>query len=195
MAAGDRASAFPSPVLLATGNPGKRAEWRALLGELRVEVVVRDLPSPEEDGATYLDNAVLKGRAATARLGLVALGDDGGFEVDDWEGRPGPFTRRWAMEQGGWDAAREVLAAAAGSGATMVCAAALTWPDGRWVGVTGRVRGRVVPATVDGPGLEPCFLPDGADAPMPALPPEAWKRSHQRPRALRLLMAQLALPP
>jgi XTP/dITP diphosphohydrolase len=148
---------IPPRLVLATGNAEKRAEWaRRLPG---IELVPFDGPSPAEDADDYVGNAVFKARAAATAL--PALGDDVGLEVDALGGRPGLETRRWADSLGGWDAARTELARVAGSGATYACGLALAWPDGRVETALGRVRGTIVAARGDGPGLEPCFVPDG----------------------------------
>ncbi len=102
---------LPKRLVLATGNPGKVEEWRALLPD--VDLVVPDLPSPEEDEATYAGIAALEARAAAAATGLAALGDDVGLEVDALDGAPGLETRRWAEARGGWAPAGAELVAAA----------------------------------------------------------------------------------
>lgn len=90
-------------VVLATHNPGKIAELRALLAHLPIELVSVDqvLPSfapPNETGATFEENAVLKARAIAEATQLVALADDSGLEVDALGGRPGVRSARFAGE-------------------------------------------------------------------------------------------------
>ena len=50
---------------------------------------------PEETGATYADNALVKARTAAELTGALALGDDSGLEVDALDGAPGLFTARF----------------------------------------------------------------------------------------------------
>ncbi len=185
---------FPSPVVIATGNPGKHAEWVQLLAPYGVEVRSRPLPSPEEDAASYAGNAEIKALAAASSLVCPALGDDVGLEVRAMNGGPGLETRRWAEAQGGWARARQALAeTAAGSRATFLCALALAWPDGHVVRTTAAVSGHVVAPVGEGPGFEPCFVPEGAPAALPALDGELRSRFHHRHVALRQL-AELAPP-
>jgi len=97
------------PLIVATGNPGKLREFGALLSDLPFELhSLGDLrvASPEESGASFLENALLKARhAAAAALaagfgaasaGLAAIADDSGLEVDALGGAPGIFSARYA---------------------------------------------------------------------------------------------------
>jgi len=85
-------------VVLATGNEGKRRELEALLGadwEL-VSQVALGVESIEETGTTFLDNALLKARHASAATGLPAIADDSGIEVDALDRAPGVHSARYA---------------------------------------------------------------------------------------------------
>jgi XTP/dITP diphosphohydrolase len=90
----------PRPLIVATHNPGKLREFRALLAEL--PYTLRSLgelgvASPEESGATFLENALLKARHAAAAAGnIAAIADDSGLEVDALGGAPGIFSARYA---------------------------------------------------------------------------------------------------
>lgn len=86
-------------LLIATGNPGKRRELRALLDGLPFEIAGPEeyaLVPPEETGATFLDNALLKARHARASTGLAVIADDSGLEVDALGGAPGVRSARYA---------------------------------------------------------------------------------------------------
>jgi XTP/dITP diphosphohydrolase len=178
-------SALPSPLLLATGNADKVREWRTLVPDL----VVRDgLPSPDETGATCEENARLKAVSAALATGLPALGDDVGLDVEALGWGPGKDLKPWAEALGGWDAAREALARLGGR-ARYHCALAIAWPDGRVVSVDAVVSGRVGAPAGHGPGVEPCFTPDGATASLSELPAAERAERHHRHLALRLLHA------
>jgi XTP/dITP diphosphohydrolase len=72
-------------VVLATGNPGKLREMRAILAGHGLEVVAQSelgIASPAEDGDSFAANALIKARHAAARAGLPAIADDSGLEVD-----------------------------------------------------------------------------------------------------------------
>lgn len=88
-----------SEVVLASGNPGKLAEFRALLAERGLQVLpVRQFAdaSPEETGASFHANALIKARHAAGVSGRAALADDSGLEVDFLDGAPGVHSARFA---------------------------------------------------------------------------------------------------
>ena len=87
-------------LVLATRNPGKVDEIRALLSDLSVELVpADDLETPldvTEDASTLRGNARKKAEAYHAATGHAALADDTGLEIDALDGRPGVHTARFA---------------------------------------------------------------------------------------------------
>ncbi|HEY2686257.1 MAG TPA: RdgB/HAM1 family non-canonical purine NTP pyrophosphatase [Steroidobacteraceae bacterium] len=107
-----------SRLIVATANPGKLAEFRALLAETPFDLTSLgelNLPSPEESGSSFLANATLKARHASALSGLAALADDSGLEVDALNGAPGVYSARYAGAQGD-DAANNLKLVAALAG-------------------------------------------------------------------------------
>jgi XTP/dITP diphosphohydrolase len=90
----------PGKILFATSNEGKAREMRAMLALVGVEVMtLRDLPGvkmPPEESATFEGNATQKARFVAALIGLPALADDSGLEVDALGGRPGVRSARYA---------------------------------------------------------------------------------------------------
>lgn len=87
-------------LVVATGNPGKLREFRALLQGLPFDLVSqRDLgmETPEETGTSFLENALLKARFAARAAGAAALADDSGLEVDALGGAPGIYSARYAL--------------------------------------------------------------------------------------------------
>ena len=86
-------------VVLASSNPGKLAELSALLEPAGLRVVSQDafgIEPPEETALTFVENALIKARAACAATGLPALADDSGVVVDALEGAPGVHSARYA---------------------------------------------------------------------------------------------------
>ncbi len=86
-------------VVLATGNPGKLAEIRAILAGHGLEVVAQSelgIDPPVEDGESFVANALLKARHAAVASRLPAIADDSGLEVDALGGRPGLHAARYA---------------------------------------------------------------------------------------------------
>ncbi len=90
----------PLTLVLATRNPGKVAEMRALLAALPVILCpaaeVPGAPAVEEDAPTLEGNARKKALALHVHTGLPALADDTGLEVTALGGRPGVLSARYA---------------------------------------------------------------------------------------------------
>lgn len=88
-------------VVLATGNPGKVQELRAMLEPLAIEVVPLSQFTREavpETGLTFVENAIIKARYAAQLARMPAIADDSGLEVDALHGAPGIYSARYAGE-------------------------------------------------------------------------------------------------
>jgi len=86
-------------LVVASANPGKLSEFRDLLADVPFDLTSLGelaLPSPEETGKTFLENAVLKARHAANASGCAAIADDSGLEVDALGGAPGVHSARFA---------------------------------------------------------------------------------------------------
>lgn len=86
-------------LLIATTNPGKLDEIRKYLSDLPVTLVslkdVKIADVVEEAGSTFEENAILKAKYYCRKSGLPTLADDGGFEIDAFNGEPGVKSHRW----------------------------------------------------------------------------------------------------
>lgn len=88
-------------LVLASNNKGKVNEFNVLLSDLGFEVFPQghfNIPSVEETGLTFVENAILKARAACQATNLPALADDSGIEIDALKGAPGIYSARFAGE-------------------------------------------------------------------------------------------------
>jgi XTP/dITP diphosphohydrolase len=194
-------------LVLATGNPGKRREFEAILRDLLGEAAPRlrtlaefpELTLPPE-GHDYEANAVAKAQAVAEATGRPALGDDSGLEVDALEGGPGPLSARFGGpgldDAGRMHALLEAVAARgrdAGRGARFVCVAALARPGGAVVVARGECPGGLLEAPRGGSGFgyDPVFVPEGETRSMAELPARAKHRLSHRGRALAGLEAAL----
>ena len=159
-------------IVIATHNAGKLREMRELLAPYGIEAVSAGelgLAEPDETGADFLSNALIKAQAAAQGAGLPALADDSGLCVEALGGAPGIFSARWAGESKDFTAAMariEHEAAKSGSPsrrAHFVSALAVAWPDGETTTVEGKVFGELTFPTrgQKGFGYDPCFTPDG----------------------------------
>ncbi|CAH2709610.1 dITP/XTP pyrophosphatase [Xanthomonas campestris pv. nigromaculans] len=86
-------------LVLASGNAGKLEELRAMLADLPLRIVAQgelDVEDVPETGLTFVENALIKARHASAVTGLPALADDSGLIVDALGGAPGLYSARYA---------------------------------------------------------------------------------------------------
>jgi XTP/dITP diphosphohydrolase len=88
-------------LVLASNNPGKIREMRAILAPLDLEVIPQShygVPEAEEPHGTFIETALAKARHASMHAGLPALADDSGICVDALDGAPGVRSARFAGE-------------------------------------------------------------------------------------------------
>jgi len=89
-------------ILVATTNPGKIAELRAML-DLDIEWLglsdFGDIDEIEEDGATFAENACKKALGYAKAAGLWTIADDSGLVVDALGGAPGVKSARFSGEK------------------------------------------------------------------------------------------------
>lgn len=154
--------------VLASHNPGKLREMRAVLGELGVEVVLQSelgiAVDVEENGKTFAENARLKAAAVCQASGLPAIADDSGLCVDALNGGPGVYTARYGGE-GLDDAGRyrlllNNLKGASTRAAHFETAISCVFPDGRELKAAGRCDGTIAyaPMGESGFGYDPVFF-------------------------------------
>ena len=165
-------------LVFATHNPGKLREIDELIAPFRMTVASASalgLPEPEETGATFEDNAILKAVAAATASGLPALADDSGLAVDALGGEPGIYSARWAGPNKDFAAAMQTIedrlrAVRATTPDTrrarFVAVLALAFSDGSSETFRGEVEGYLVspPRGPNGFGYDPMFVPDGQPA-------------------------------
>jgi XTP/dITP diphosphohydrolase len=195
---------------VATTNPGKVRELRALLSDLPVRLVGMDemgLSAPAETGDTFAANATLKARHAADATGLLALADDSGLEVDGLGGAPGVHSARYAGDGADDEANRRRLIRelrdlppAARTG-RFRCAIAIAQPAPPGAGageatvtmVEGTCEGLLLtePRGDRGFGYDPLFLLPERGMTMAELPDEEKNVISHRARALALALPVL----
>jgi XTP/dITP diphosphohydrolase len=190
-------------LLIATNNPGKAAEYRALLEGCGWELMTpRDLGlelEVEEAGGDYAENARIKAEAFAKASGLVALADDSGIEVEALGGAPGPLSARFGGEDIS-DAQRAALlldrlkgVPAEKRSARFRCLIAVARPEGEVSLFEGQCEGRVAdePRGEGGFGYDPVFLLPERGLTVAELPPEEKNAVSHRGRAARQARAYL----
>jgi XTP/dITP diphosphohydrolase len=190
--------------VLASGNAGKVREFAQLLAARDIEVIPQTafgITTPEETGATFLDNALLKARYAADVTGLAALADDSGIEVDALGGRPGVRSARYAGD-GASDADNLALLLRALAGVPVPRRTAryrcvlvfLRHPtDPEPVVASGVWEGHILsaPRGSGGFGYDPIFQPAGLALAVAELPAQQKNLLSHRAQALRALLAAL----
>ena len=191
---------------MASSNPGKLAEIRALLAPLEIEVVSQGelgIPDAEEPHFTFLENALAKARHTSRASGLPALADDSGICVHALGGEPGVNSAYYGGTQGRREErdARnnaKLLAAIAGEpdkSAHYACVMVLVRhpndpqplvAEGSWRGeITAKPRG------TNGFGYDPLFLLPERGKTAAELEPAEKNRTSHRGRALQRPISRL----
>ena len=192
-------------LVIASHNAGKLREIRELLEAYSLEIVGAGdlgLPEPEETGGTFVENALLKARAAAAGSGQAALADDSGLVVSALGGAPGIYSARWAGEKKDFGAAMarvENELKASGTrdfSAKFVCVLALAKPDGKDAIFEGEVTGMLVfpPRGDKGFGYDPIFIANGTNETFGEIAPATKHGMSHRARAFKKLVASGILP-
>ena len=88
-------------IVLASNNKGKVREFGQMLSTINMEVLPQatfNIEDADETGLTFVENAIIKARHASAIAGLPAIADDSGLEVDALNGAPGIYSARYSGE-------------------------------------------------------------------------------------------------
>ena len=193
-------------LVVASSNPGKLAEIRALLAPLEIEVVSQgelSIPDAEEPHFTFLENALAKARHTSRASGLPALADDSGICVRALGGEPGVNSAYYGGTQGSREErdARnnaKLLAALAGEpdkSAHYACVMVLVRHanDPQPLVAEGSWRGEITaePRGTNGFGYDPLFLLPERGKTAAELEPAEKNRTSHRGRALQRLISRL----
>lgn len=191
-------------VVLATGNPGKLQELRAMLEPLAIEVVPLaqfTRTAAAETGLTFVENAIIKARHAAQLAQMPAIADDSGLEVDALHGAPGIHSARYAGEHASDDDnLRKLLEAlasrsAAERSARYCCALVyMRWEHDPFPLISqASWEGRIAaaPRGSGGFGYDPIFELPQRGITVAELPAAEKNQLSHRGQALRGLVAQL----
>ncbi|MBD5491909.1 MAG: XTP/dITP diphosphatase [Lachnospiraceae bacterium] len=197
-------------IIFATGNQGKMREIRAILEDMKWDVVsMKEAgidPEIEENGATFTENAVIKAQTVADNLAdekkareCVILADDSGLVIDCLNGEPGIYSARYLGEETPFseksaDLLRRMKDVPEEErSARFVCAIAAVFPDGEMITTEGTVEGRIGYELKgeNGFGYDPIFyLPEYGRTAAELTDDEKNQISH-RSRALELMKAEL----
>ena len=196
-------------LVIATHNAGKLKEISALLephGMKCLSAGSLGLPEPAETGTTFVQNALLKARAAAEASGIVALADDSGLSVAALGGRPGVYTADWAerqwfegdpgrdwyMAMGKVEGLLQEQGADVDRSCAFHCVLALAWPDGEHAVYEGTVPGSLTwpPRGAMGFGYDPVFVPEGSEQTFAEIDPADKHAISHRADAFAKLVAE-----
>lgn len=191
-------------IVLASSNQGKAREFGQLLAPLGFTIKLQKefgVTDAEENGLSFLENALIKARHASVQTGLPALADDSGICVDLLKGAPGIHSARFA-EHGNDEANNAKLLESLKAWerieertARYVCALALVrHPDdplplttlATWDGFIG-----LKPAGSRGFGYDPLFVLQGRGLTAAQLPEQTKNLISHRARAMKKLCVLL----
>jgi len=190
-------------IVLASNNPGKLVELRAMLAPLGFELISQGelgIPETPEPYHTFVENALAKARHASAHSGLPALADDAGLCVDAFGGLPGVqtafYATRFGYEKGDdnnvralLEQMRDVENRRAALVSTLV--AVRSEQDPEPLIAVGRVVGEIARAPVGshGFGFDPVMLIPEFGQTFAQLPVEVKNANSHRGRAARAMLA------
>ncbi len=181
----DQQTDAPDRIVIATGNPHKVEELRAIFTEVAGDLPIVGLDAfdqafdePDETGTSFEANATIKARSYARQTRCWCLADDSGLEIDALNGKPGVISSHYFCDGGPSDAPRpdrdrmnneRVLRELESvpdedRGARFVCVMVLADPSGTVRAlVRGTFEGRIgrpprVPSGTHGFGYDPLFL-------------------------------------
>ena len=192
-------------IVIASHNKGKINEISKLLiphGVNTISATQLNLPTPEENGKTFVENAEIKAIASAKSSSLPALADDSGLVIPVIGGKPGIYSARWTSDVKGQsddfdyafrkikDAIEKIGLNPTGQKAFFCCALSLCWPDGVMNSFEGFVHGSLSfpPKGNKGFGYDPIFIPKNRKMTFGEMcPSEKHKISHRAEAFNKLL--------
>lgn len=190
-------------IVFATRNEGKVREINEMLAGEDIQLISLNhfpsFPEIEEDGRTYLENALKKARIISELTGETILADDSGLQVDILEGAPGIYSARYAGE-GATDEKNNAKLLGKLKNipqekrtAAFHCALVLYYPDGHYKTFEAQWPGQIIdsPRGANGFGYDPIFLDPRFNKTAAELPPEIKNKISHRGQAFAELRNHL----
>ena len=188
--------------VLASNNAGKLREFELLFTHLGLKLVPQaqfDVEDADETGLSFIENALIKARHASAKTDCPAMADDSGIVVPALRGAPGIYSARYS---GKGDAANNdkllrALEGVEGEGRNAFYVAVIVVikhaNDPMPIVAEGRWHGRIAETAAGdgGFGYDPLFIPDGFDITAAQMTREEKQSLSHRAIALKALAPQL----
>lgn len=191
-------------VVLASNNPNKLREMKAILSPLGWEILSQKEAGvhvePDENGLTFEENSFIKAQAVMEVTGLPAIADDSGVEVDALGGAPGVHSARYGGDACVDDKARnrllmknmEAVPEGRRTG-RFVSVITMVYPDGKTVAARGELEGEILRREVGdgGFGYDPLFYIPAEGVTMAELTPQRKNEISHRAVALQKFVKKL----
>lgn len=190
-------------IIFATGNKGKLKEINEILEGTGFSVVSMkeagyDVPI-DENGASFLENALIKARTLCRASGRITLADDSGLVIDALGGEPGIYSSRYMGEDTSYDVKNAAIldrmkqVSGKDRSARFVCAMAAVFPDGRELTVEETFEGEIAGSIQgeNGFGYDPIFYVPECGCTSAELSAEAKNAISHRGKALRKMKEKL----
>ena len=186
-------------LVLATHNAHKVKEVAAILEPIvpGLSLLGYDGPEPIEDGSSFLENSLIKARAAFAHTGKASIADDSGIAVEILGGSPGIFSARWSGSKNDAQNRQLLLAQLAdvpegNRQASFICTISMVSDAGEQ-SFTGVCPGRIAfsESGENGFGYDPIFIPEGFEVSAGELEPMVKNSISHRSMALSQLASFL----
>ena len=192
-------------MIAATNNSHKLEEIRAILKDKGVEIISLAEAGLnieiEENGETFIENALIKAREVQRLTGEAAIADDSGLEVDALGGQPGVRSARYSGETGADkdkknnEKLKEALKDIPDDkrGARFCSAIAAVYPEGREITAEGYVYGKIgyIEKGEYGFGYDPLFIVDGYGRTMAEIDLSEKNKISHRANALKEFVKKL----
>lgn len=190
-------------MIFATGNEGKVREVQAILKDMEVEVLSLKqagiFAEIEENGTSFVENAVIKAKEIAKLTDAIVLADDSGLEIDYLNKEPGIYSARYLGEDTPYaDKNRMILKRMEGveekeRTARFVCAMAAVLEDGTVLTTHGEMEGMIGYESKgeNGFGYDPIFYLPQYGMTSAQVSPEEKNRISHRGKALRQMKEEL----
>lgn len=197
-------------IVLASRNRKKIGELKTLLSASFRDLEILSLDDVgivdeiEENGNSFIENALIKARAA-AKSGYIGVGDDSGLTVDALDGEPGIYSARYADRCGfggdhNDDANNQALlqklsnVADEDRGGAFVCCIACVLPNGKEIAVQRKACGKILRDYIGegGFGYDPLFYYEPLKKTFAELTAEEKNAVSHRGQAIRAFADVLA---
>ena len=186
-------------IVIASGNKGKIKEFAEMLTDYEVlgckELGITE--EIEENGTTFYENALIKAKYVSKKLGVPCLADDSGLMVECLDGAPGVYSARYAGENATDKLNNEKLLNEMKNSqnrrAKFVSSLVLYYPDGKVLTANGETHGEILTESQgeNGFGYDPLFFSYDLNKSFGIASDEEKNSVSHRGRALKSLVSQI----